>query len=293
MQMHRNEINKKTECRFYGMILLSRDMPDRKLRVKIDLGIFILDLTVSKEKYIKNFKLIYQLFVNRISIRPYRIPPGIITTMTSNKDEIYKKLRYRIITHELKPMEPLNEKVLMDHYGIGRTPMREVLLQLQRDGLIQRFSRSGTIVSPVDIHIYKHNIEIRTVLEKLAGELAAQRITPDELKALEEILTLVKKLEEQDHENIKELMQCEFDFHNLIYQSTHNPKLIDMLNELQGISARFWHYQMFSKQELLDQFIDHRKVLAALNKKDGRRAGEILQNHIQKVLKKIGDKVLK
>ena len=212
---------------------------------------------------------------------------------TPKKDETYKDLRYRIVTHELKPMEPLNEKALMDHYGLGRTPMREVLLQLQRDSLIQRFSRSGTIVSPVDIHIYKHNIEIRTVLEGLAGELAAERITAEELTALAEILTRVNELEEQDHENLKELMQFEFDFHTLIYEATHNPKLIGVLHELQGVSARFWHYQIFSKQELLDQFIDHREVVDALRKREGKRAGETLKNHIQKVLKKLGDKVLK
>ena len=217
----------------------------------------------------------------------------ILVTMTSKKDETYKDLRYRIVTHELKPMEPLNEKALMDHYGLGRTPMREVLLQLQRDGLIQRFSRSGTVVSPVDIHIYKHNIEIRTVLEGLAGELAAARITAAELEVLGEILKRVSELEEQEHENLKELMQCEFDFHTLIYEATHNPKLIDILHELQGVSARFWHYQIFSKQELLDQFIDHREVVDAFRKRDGQRAGETLKNHIQSVLKKLGDKVLK
>ena len=229
----------------------------------------------------------YEAELNRLSFR------RTVVSMTSKKDETYKDLRYRIVTHELKPMEPLNEKALMDHYGLGRTPMREVLLQLQRDGLIQRFSRSGTIVSPVDIHIYKHNIEIRTVLEGLAGELAAARITTEELEALGEIIKQVSELEGQDHENLKELMQSEFDFHNLVYEATHNPKLIDVLHELQGISARFWHYQIFSKQELLDQFIDHREVMDALGKRDGKRAGETLKNHIQKVLKKIGDKVLK
>lgn len=213
--------------------------------------------------------------------------------MISKKDETYKDLRYRIITHDLKPMEPLNEKALMGHYGLGRTPMREVLLQLQRDGLIQRFSRSGTIVSPVDIHIYKQNIEIRTALEGLAGELAAKNITAGQQEALEQILKRVTALEEQESENLKELMQYEFDFHNLIYEATHNPKLINILRELHGVSARFWHYQIFSKQELLDQFIDHREVLSALKKRDGRRAGETLQNHIQHVLKKLGDKVLK
>ncbi len=64
-------------------------------------------------------------------------------------------------------------------------------------------------------------------------------------------------------------------------------------SELQGVSARFWHYQIFSKQELLDQFIDHREVVDALRKREGKRAGETLKNHIQKVLKKLGDKVLK
>jgi DNA-binding GntR family transcriptional regulator len=213
--------------------------------------------------------------------------------MISTKDKTYKDLRYRIITHDLKPMEPLNERALMDHYDLGRTPMREVLLQLQKDGLIQRFSRSGTIVSPVDIHIYKQNIEIRTVLEGLAGELAAKNITAGQLEALEQILKRVNALEEQESENLKELMQCEFDFHNLIYEATHNPKLINILHELHGVSARFWHYQIFSKQELLDQYIDHREVLDAFKKRDGRRAGETLKNHIQNVLKKLGDKVLK
>jgi len=213
--------------------------------------------------------------------------------MTSKKDETYKNLRYRIITHDLKPMESLNEKALMDHYGIGRTPLREVLLQLQRDGLIQRFPRSGTVVSPVDIHLYQQTIEIRIVLEGLAGELAAERITEEQLEALRQILTQVGKLEENDAENIRELMQCEFAFHNLIYKATHNPKLKETLYELHGISARFWHYQIFSKQELLDQFIDHRKVMDALEKRDGRRAGETLKNHIQNVVEKIRDKVLK
>ncbi len=213
--------------------------------------------------------------------------------MTSKKDETYKNLRYRIITHDLKPMEPLNDKVLMDHYGIGRTPLREVLLQLQRDGLIQRFARSGTVVAPVDIHIYKQNIEIRTVLEGLAGEMAAARISEEQLETLRQILRRVRELEENDLENFKELMQCEFEFHNLIYEAAHNPKLRDILHELHGISARFWHYQIFSKQELLDQFIDHRKILDALEKRDGQQAGEALKEHIQNVVKKIRDKVLK
>lgn len=212
--------------------------------------------------------------------------------MTSKKDEAYRKLRYRIITHDLKPMEPLNEKALMDFYNIGRTPMREVLLQLQKDGLIQRFSRSGTVVSPVDIHDYKQNFEIRIVLEELAGKLGAERITQEQLEGLKQILKRVDELEKNDDADLKELMQCEFNFHALTCETTHNPKLIAILSELQAVTARFWHYQIFSKQELLEQFNDHREVLDAFEKRDVPRAGETLKKHIQKVLAKLKDKVL-
>ena len=167
--------------------------------------------------------------------------------------------------------------------------MREVLLQLQRDGLIQRFSRSGTIVSPVDIHVYKQNIEIRTVLEGLAGELAAKNITAGQLEGSRTDLKAGQRAGRTgESENLKELMQCEFDFHNLVYEATHNPKLIDILHELHGVSARFWHYQIFSKQELLDQYIDHREVLDALEKRDGQAGRRNPEKPYPKSFKKAG-----
>jgi len=136
------------------------------------------------------------------------------------------------------------------------------------------------------------NIEIRIVLEGLAGDLAAKNISALQLKLLEQILEQVGALEKMESGNIKELMQCEFDFRNLVYETTHNPKLSSILKKLHGVSAHFWHYQIFSKQELLDQYIDHREVLDALKKGGGRRSGDTLKNHIQKVLKKLGDKVV-
>ena len=213
--------------------------------------------------------------------------------MTSPKSIAYADLRYRIITNKLAPMELLNEKELMDHYGIGRTPLREVFIELQRDGLIQRFSRSGTLVSPVDINIFREIIEVRINLEELAGQLAAEKITEKQLDALRQVLQKVKDLEAKADENLDPLTQCEFDFHNMIYEAAHNKKLRDILHELHGVSARFWHYQVFSTQELLDQFKDHREMMDALEKRDRKRCKEILTRHIENFVAKIRDKVLK
>ena len=94
--------------------------------------------------------------------------------MSDLKENVYKDLRNRIMFHDLAPGQILNEKELMEHYTIGRTPLRDILNELQRDGLIKRFPRSGTIVAPMDIHLFKEAIEVRMVLEGHAVQLAAK-----------------------------------------------------------------------------------------------------------------------
>lgn len=212
--------------------------------------------------------------------------------MEQPKSRAYENLRYRIITHDLGPGELLNERELMSQYGIGRTPLREVLLELQRDGLIQRFPRSGTFVAPLDLHLFRQVIEIRMNLEGFAAQLAAERITEGQLDALRQVLQRVKELEGEDNENLEGLTQCEFDFHNMVYEASHNRKLRDIVHELHGISARFWHYLVFGRQELLDQFNDHREIMDAFTKRDGKRARETMENHIQNFVNKVRDRIL-
>ena len=214
--------------------------------------------------------------------------------MKKSKIEAYQNIRFRIITHDLPPGELLNEKNLMKEYQIGRSPLREILIELQRDGLIQRFPRSGTLVTPIDLHLFKQIIEIRVNLEGLAGSLAAERITEGELEILKQILCQVKELEgdDEDNEKLKILTQCEFDFHNTLYEATHNKKLRDTLYELHGISARFWYYWVFKRQELLDQFNDAKELLNALEIRDGKGSEEIMRNHVQSFVNKIKDKLL-
>ncbi|MBW2058536.1 MAG: GntR family transcriptional regulator [Deltaproteobacteria bacterium] len=213
--------------------------------------------------------------------------------MEDPKPRAYENLRYRIMTHDLRPGELLNERELMAAYGIGRTPLREVLLELQRDGLIQRFPRSGTFVAPLDLHLFRQVIEIRINLEGFAAQLAAERITEAELEGLSRVLERVEELKGANSENLEPLTQCEFDFHNRLSQATHNRKLGGILHELHGISARFWHYLVFSREELLDQFKDHRDMIDALAERDAQRARRIMERHIQRFVDKVRESILK
>jgi len=212
--------------------------------------------------------------------------------MENKKIEVYENLRYRIITHDLPPMEPLRDSELIAHYEIGRTPLREAMLELQSDGLIQRLPRSATLVAAIDFNTFKEVIEIRLNLEGLAGQLAAEKITEKQLDALRQNITMVKKLEKKVDENLDSITKCEFDFHNIVYESTHNKKLRDILHKLHGISARYWHYMVFSSQELLNQFDDHIELIDALEKRDKKNCAHIMKKHTQNFVNKVKDKIL-
>ena len=217
--------------------------------------------------------------------------------MEELKTKTYKSLRYRIITHDLQPGQLLNETELMEQYQIGRTPLRDVLIELQRDGLVRRIPRSGTFVTSLDFHLLKQIIEIRISLEAFAAQLAAERITEDQLDALKQVLRKAEEFSEEDSQNgdgedLDALTQCEFGFHETLYEAAHNQKLRDILHELHGISTRFWYYLVFDRQVLLDQFDDLREVMDALEKRDGKRAGEVIANHIQNFVDKARDKIL-
>ena len=85
------------------------------------------------------------------------------------KDSTYQSIRLRIITHNLRPGGLLNEKELMREYKIGRSPLRDILIELQRDGLIQRFPRSGTLITLMDLDLFREVMEIRMNLAGAGG----------------------------------------------------------------------------------------------------------------------------
>ena len=107
-----------------------------------------------------------------------------------NRDEFYTAFKHDIITSKLKPGELLKEKQIMQDYGIGRLPMREIMVRLQQENLIETIPRMGTVVTRLDIKHMRDVVELRLELECVVAKLAAERITDEQLGKLRE---LVKK----------------------------------------------------------------------------------------------------
>ncbi len=199
--------------------------------------------------------------------------------MKLTKEKAYKDLRYRIITQAMAPGELLKEKDLMSYYGIGRTPLREIFIELQREGLIRRVPRAGTWVAPMDLDYVKQVAEVRVALEGLAGELAAERITEDQLVLLEQILQKAKTDQAAEDVNYQELVQYEARFHRIVYAATGNKKLEELLLEYLGIGTRLWYYLVFTEEQLFRLFDEQQLMLDALKKRDGKLARKHMEAH--------------
>jgi len=201
--------------------------------------------------------------------------------MISTKQRTHEDLKYRIITQQLLPGELLKDKDLMLQYGIGRTPLREVFLELQNEGLIKRIPRSGTWVAPMDFMFLKQITEIRIGLEGVAAELAAKKITEEQLQGLAMILEKVEALEEEERIDSIKLIKYESDFHNMIYLAAGNPQLDKLLRNYQSLGARFWHHLVFTREQMFEQFKSHRQLLDGLKKRDFQLCKHIAEEHIR------------
>jgi len=202
----------------------------------------------------------------------------------ANKEETYRSLRERIITNALPPGHRLNEKDLMREYAVGRTPLREIFFTLREEGFIEIIPQVGTQVSRVDIQEIRNIIEVRRWLEQLVGQLATERILPEQLHRLKSIIEEVETLDRRQAATIDALNHFDTQFHLILYEATQNKALEEMLPKLLSKITRFWYYIGFQLSEFMDHFDDLRDLYGALENGDAPRVQQTLNVQLRKVL---------
>ncbi|MDJ0829743.1 MAG: GntR family transcriptional regulator [Desulfobacterales bacterium] len=208
------------------------------------------------------------------------------------KKSTYQSLRNRIITSSLSPGQRLYEKELMQAYQIGRTPLREIFLQLQEEGLIEIIPQVGTQVATIEIMEIRDVIEVRRWLEQLVGQLAADKITPGQIVQLKTIIREVEALDRQNKATIDTLNHFDTQFHTILYQATQNKTLQEMLPKLLIKITRFWYYIGFQLTEFLHHFDDLKEVIVALENRDAARVQKALNVHLDHFVEKVKAQIL-
>src|ERR1700674_5828294 len=136
-------------------------------------------------------------------------------TMT---DKAYALIEELIVTLQLAPGAVLSEVVLAKRLSTGRTPVREALQRLSRDGLVNILPRRGVLVSDMDLSAQLRLLEVRRELERLMARGAAKRATPDERKEFGEIAQDMRQAAEK--EDGLAFMRLDQQFNMLIFAAS-------------------------------------------------------------------------
>ena len=194
------------------------------------------------------------------------------------RDIVFKTLREAIITGDLQSGERLMEVKLANELGVSRTPVREAIRKLELEGLVVMTARKGAEVAPINSKDLKEVLEIRSVLESLACELACQNVKPASIKALKEINSDIEAaINEDDDERITKL---DVDFHEKIYEMTNNQRLINILHQLKEHIYRYrfaYIRDIKNKNTIVEE---HQRIIEDLIDKNGKAAKKDIEHHI-------------
>ena len=188
--------------------------------------------------------------------------------------EIYKELKKRIVFLDYKPKQVLNIKELAKEFGVSSIPIREVLILLETEKLVHIIPNNGIYVTDVSFQELKDVFEVRLFLIGLSGRLAAQRITPEELNKLKELLEKIKQ-----EKNRKTLIQLDAEFHDLVNCSTKNQTLAETLKRLRNQIGRLWFFA--KENDAYSQKIpeDFEELIKALENKEQNKCEQIMKDH--------------
>ena len=209
----------------------------------------------------------------------------------ASKNKIYKNLRYRIITNELRAGQQLYEKELMQEYQIGRTPLREIFQKLQHNGLIEIIPKLGTRVVNMDMRTLRETIQLRRELEGLAAELAAQYIESEQLDSLRQLLESAAKVKTDSMAALKKLSDIDMAYHQIIYEASGNRQLRELIESLLLKMSMYWFQVGFSAAEFREQFDELEELLRAIEAREKEAARHIMKQHINHFARLIKDNI--
>ncbi|WP_211217848.1 GntR family transcriptional regulator [Fodinicurvata sediminis] len=158
-------------------------------------------------------------------------------------EKAYKRLEELIVTLQLAPGAVLSEAQLAKQLGIGRTPIREALQRLSREGLIVILPRRGILVSEINVTRQLKLLEVRRELERLMASCSARRASTSEKQEFQKLAEGMKKTAEEDDDIT--FMRLDLRLNHLLCEASRNEYITNAIGLIQSLSRRFWysHYK--------------------------------------------------
>ncbi|MHB1405961.1 MAG: GntR family transcriptional regulator [Desulfitobacteriaceae bacterium] len=204
---------------------------------------------------------------------------GLKESLTS--DEVaYQRIRSGIIGGYFKAGERLREQELGDKLGISRTPVREALRRLEREGFLRKDPYKGVMVRKFTYQEAQNIYQVRAVLEGLGAYLLAEKSSPEILEKLKQTFALAGQA--LNDEDLGRVAQLNNDFHAIIATGHYNTMLAEMLLNLHGCISVLRVSTWTIPRRPLNTHHEHQAIIDAIERRKPEEARATATLHIQK-----------
>lgn len=214
-------------------------------------------------------------------LMPSTQQPALPAQRRNLAEEVTRRLRHAIVSGEIRPGTPLAEPVLAERFGASRAPIREALIALERDGLVEFNDRNRTRVRSLTVQDFQEICSMRVALESLAARLAAERWTEADTRKVEENLR-----RQEVAATLGGLSRLDVEMHELIVVFSGNRRLIAAWAGIR------WQFEMclaythrlqeklaFEPRRITVE--SHRRLLASLASGKAEVAAQTMAAHIE------------
>jgi DNA-binding GntR family transcriptional regulator len=189
----------------------------------------------------------------------------------------YKAVKDRILYLDLKPGEKIVEQEIASELGVSRTPVREALLMLQSEKLVECNDRTGFIVRKFPMGEIAEYFAVRSVIETFVMSLVLERITEDDLEALRENIREAERY--VDEGDLRNIIRTSSEFHEILYKATKSEVLLETISTLVDKFQWFRSIALSEPRGAKQSLSQHKKILAAIEKKDAKRLKVLMRAH--------------
>lgn len=208
--------------------------------------------------------------------------PGLEpVTDKSLADRVVDQLREAIQNGTYGPGDRLVERRLAGEMGVSHIPVREALMRLAEEGLVERLPRRGSRVAVIDAKELDDLSSLRVLLEQYVVERAMQHWTPAAERSLRELVTQMERA--ADSGDTSRLFDLDVQFHEQLWTLTDHPMLVDLVAQLRGRISGFLRAATVAlePQALRTHATSHGELVDAIASGDARRARRAMAAHIR------------
>lgn len=190
------------------------------------------------------------------------------------KEQASKTLREMIASHRFSPGKWINVERLAKDLGVSRTPIRQAMMDLEKEGLVEHIPKQGIRMAEMTLQMAYDLYTVRGLLEGLAARLAAENMDKRTLARLKSIMKEQKEIVK--NQDVVEYSKSDFHFHGLIYGLSGNWLLRDLL---ENIKTRSRPFVCDITPIMTELYQDHMEVVEALKNHDPVTAERVMRRH--------------